>query len=118
MFGEHPEGASTVQGARRPPLGGDPRAEGRLRPRRARQVPCRPAPSFPKEFIAGTVGAGDAFASGLLLGAYRDRPMEEALEYAIAAAVTSLSKGDASEGGRSFNEALKLLGTLREGRLY
>jgi sugar/nucleoside kinase (ribokinase family) len=71
-----------------------------------------PGAVVPKEFIAGTVGAGDAFASGLLLGAYRDRPMEEALEYAIAAAVTSLSKADASEGVLELAEALKLLGTF------
>ena len=75
-----------------------------------------PGAIVPKEFIAGTVGAGDAFASGLLLGAYRDRPMDEALEYAIAAAVSSLSKGDASEGVLELGDALKLLGTFERRR--
>ena len=44
----------------------------------------------PKEYIGGTVGAGDAFTSGILLGAHRDSTLEEALTYATAAAVASL----------------------------
>lgn len=70
---------------------------------------CVPGAVVPKEFIGGTVGAGDAFAAGLLLGAYRDRPLEEALEYATAAAVSSLRNPDASEGVLPLEEARKLL---------
>lgn len=63
-------------------------------------------------FIGGTVGAGDAFAAGLLLGAYRERPMDEALEYAIAASVSSLRDADASEGVLPLEEGLELIRSL------
>ena len=66
----------------------------------------------PKGFIGGTVGAGDAFTSGLLLGAHDDCTLEEALELATAAAVCSLREADASEGVLPAQEALKLLSTL------
>ena len=71
-----------------------------------------PGAVVPKERIAGTVGAGDAFTAGLLLGAHRDRPLEEALTYATAAAVTSLHNADASEGVLPLGEALELLKTF------
>ena len=64
------------------------------------------------ENIGGTVGAGDAFTSGILLGAHRDSTLEEALTYATAAAVASLRNGDASEGVLPLEEALKLLATF------
>ncbi len=72
-----------------------------------------PGAVVPKSFIGGTVGAGDAFTSGLLLGAYRDQPMDVALEYAIASAVSSLSKADASEGVLPLQDALKQLRTFK-----
>ena len=68
-----------------------------------------PGAIVPKEYIGGTVGAGDAFTSGILLGAHRDRPLEEALTYATAAAVTSLHNADASEGVLPLGQALELL---------
>ena len=71
----------------------------------------------PKEYIGGTVGAGDAFTSGILLGAHRDSTLEEALTYATAAAVASLRNGDASEGVLPLEEALKLLATFPRAQL-
>ena len=71
----------------------------------------------PKEYIGGTVGAGDAFTSGILLGAHRDSTLEEALTYATAAAVASLRNGDASEGVLPLEEALKLLATFPRTQL-
>lgn len=76
-----------------------------------------PGALVPKEYIGGTVGAGDAFTSGILLGAHRDRPLEEALTYATAAAVASLSSPDASEGVRPLEEALKLLGSFERASI-
>ena len=68
-----------------------------------------PGAIVPREYIGGTVGAGDAFTAGVLLGAHRDSTLEEALTYATASAVASLRKSDASEGVLPLEECLKLL---------
>ena len=72
-----------------------------------------PGVKLPEGFIKGTVGAGDAFVSGLLLGARDGRSLSDAIEDGIAAAVTSLSEAGASEGVRPLSEARALLETLR-----
>ncbi len=64
--------------------------------------------SLPEGYIKGTVGAGDAFCAGVLLGASRHWPLLEAIELGIASATCSLSKPDASSGMRSVSEALAL----------
>lgn len=76
-----------------------------------------PGAVVPKAYIGGTVGAGDAFTSGILLGAHRDSSLEEALTYATAAAVASLRTGDASEGVPTLDEALALLKTFPRAQL-
>ena len=76
-----------------------------------------PGAIVPREQIGGTVGAGDAFTSGILLGAHRASTLEEALTYATAAAVSSLRNPDASEGVLELGEALKLLDTFPRVRL-
>jgi sugar/nucleoside kinase (ribokinase family) len=50
----------------------------------------QPSLKVPPNQIAGAVGAGDAFAAGLLLGYYKDRPMEDCLVYGVCAAAASL----------------------------
>ena len=77
-----------------------------------------PGAVVPKEYIGGTVGAGDAFTSGILLGAHRDSTLEEAMTYATAAAVASLRNGDASEGVLPLEEALALLKTFPRAQLH
>ncbi len=76
-----------------------------------------PGAVVPKEYIGGTVGAGDAFTSGILLGAHREVSLEDALTYATAAAVASLRTGDASEGVMPLEEALELLKTFPRAKL-
>ena len=71
-----------------------------------------PGAKLPEGFIKGTVGAGDAFVSGLLLAARRGCPMREAMEDGIAAAVCSLTDAGASDGVRPIAEARALLATL------
>ena len=71
-----------------------------------------PGAIVPKGFIGGTVGAGDAFTSGVLLGAHNDCTLSEALEIATAAAVCSLREADASEGVLPMQDALQVLSTL------
>ena len=72
-----------------------------------------PGAKLPEGFIKGTVGAGDAFVSGLLLGARDGLRLSDAIEDGIAAAVTSLSQPGASDGILPMNEARALLKKLR-----
>ena len=71
-----------------------------------------PGAVLPEGFIKGTVGAGDAFVSGLLLAARRGLGLREAMEDGIAAAVCSLTDPGASDGLRPIAEARALLATL------
>jgi len=67
-----------------------------------------------RSMIKGTVGAGDAFCSGVLYGAYCNRTLEEAIELGNAAAACSLTESGATEGMRTAAEALAFCGELRE----
>lgn len=68
---------------------------------------------LPQGYIKGTVGAGDAFCSGVLYAAYCDQTLEEALELGIASAACSLSKEGSTEGMRTAREAMELYKSLR-----
>lgn len=67
-----------------------------------------------KSMIKGTVGAGDAFCSGVLYGAYCELSLEEAIELGNAAAACSLTENGATEGMRSAEQALAFCSELRE----
>ena len=69
---------------------------------------------LPREAIKGTVGAGDAFCSGVLYGAYTGLPLTEAIELGNAAAACSLSESGATEGMRTAKEAMDLCRKLRK----
>jgi sugar/nucleoside kinase (ribokinase family) len=66
----------------------------------------QPAVSIPPGLIAGSVGAGDAFAAGVLLGVHEDWPIAQALELGVCAAATSLLHPACSEGVRPRAECL------------
>ena len=68
---------------------------------------------LPEGYIKGTVGAGDAFCSGVLYGAYRGYPLREAIELGTAAAACSLSEADSTSGLRPVEEAMALYRRLR-----
>ena len=70
-----------------------------------REVFVRSA-KLPQGYIQGTVGAGDAFCAGALLGAYRGEALKDALWYGAVAAACSLGKPGATEGVRKMEEAL------------
>jgi sugar/nucleoside kinase (ribokinase family) len=53
--------------------------------------------TLPKGFIVSSVGAGDAFATGILLGAYNHKTLEESIMDAILIAEKSLSGKGASD---------------------
>lgn len=73
-----------------------------------------PSVKLPKGYIKGTVGAGDAYCSGVLLAAERGWTLEQALELGTAAAIGCLSKEDAATGVKSAEEALRDYRALRD----
>jgi sugar/nucleoside kinase (ribokinase family) len=68
----------------------------------------QPSINMPQARIAGTVGAGDAFAAGLLLGLHEGIPMDVALTYGVCAAAASLTNPTCSDGVRPLSECLQL----------
>jgi len=71
-----------------------------------------PSLQLPEGFIAGTVGAGDAFCAGVLLGAHSGESLAEAIEDGVAAAACSLRSAGASEGVVPLSEARALAASL------
>ncbi len=63
---------------------------------------------MPSPQIAGTVGAGDAFAAGVLLGLHDDAPIEDAIRGGIAAAASSLLSATTSDSILPLEECLAL----------
>jgi sugar/nucleoside kinase (ribokinase family) len=65
--------------------------------------------NMPQECIAGTVGAGDAFAAGVLLGLHEDVPIEVALTYGVCAAAASLLDPTSTNGVKTLSQCLRLV---------
>ncbi|MGB9277778.1 MAG: carbohydrate kinase family protein [Terrimicrobiaceae bacterium] len=63
--------------------------------------------SMPQARIVGTVGAGDAFAAGVLFGLHERKPMDVALNYGVCAAAASLTDATSSDGVRPLSECLQ-----------
>ena len=68
---------------------------------------------LPQGFIKGSVGAGDAFCSGVLYAAWKGLSLREGIELGTAAAACSLSEPGATEGMRPCEEAMALYRKLR-----
>jgi sugar/nucleoside kinase (ribokinase family) len=68
----------------------------------------QPSLQVPAEKIVGAVGAGDAFAAGVLMGLHEDDSMEYSLRLGICAAASSLSATTSSEGILPANDCLQL----------
>jgi sugar/nucleoside kinase (ribokinase family) len=60
----------------------------------------------PAASIAGTAGAGDALASGILLGLHEEWPMARALELGVCAAAASLRSPTCSDAVVTAGECL------------
>lgn len=58
----------------------------------------QPSLTVPKDWIAGTAGAGDAFAAGVLFGLHEGWPTSRSLKLGVCSAAASLSRVDCSEG--------------------
>lgn len=67
-----------------------------------------PSLRLPEGYIKGTVGAGDAFCSGVLYGAQKRWALPESIRLGTCAAAASLSEPGASEGVGTAEEVLKL----------
>ena len=72
-----------------------------------------PSLKLPEGWIVGTVGAGDAFCSGVLYGAWKGMALKEAIELGTASAACSLSQAGATEGMRPVAEVQKLYAEMR-----
>lgn len=72
-----------------------------------------PSLKLPDGWIAGTVGAGDAFCSGVLYGAWKEMDLKSAIELGTACAACSLSQPGGTEGVRSAEETMKLYQDMR-----
>lgn len=68
---------------------------------------------LPAGYIKGTVGAGDAFCSGVLYAAWKGQDLKSAIELGTASAACSLSEPGATEGMRSEAAARELYNSLR-----
>lgn len=58
----------------------------------------RPSIDLPKAEIVTSTGAGDAFASGVLLGAWRGFSLAQSIELGIGTATSSLKEGNSTDG--------------------
>ena len=67
-----------------------------------------PSLKLPKDYIGGTVGAGDAFCAGVLYAGYKKQTLDEAMRWGNASAAASLSGSDGTSGMRPMADALKL----------
>lgn len=68
----------------------------------------QPSLNVPVKQIAGTAGAGDAFAAGLLLGLHEGWELQRCLIAAVCVAAASLSHATCTGGVNSLHAALKL----------
>lgn len=72
---------------------------------------------IPRELIKGTTGAGDAFCTGVLYGAYKDMSLLEAMKFGTAVASCCILEPGASDGVRSYDETIKLYSSYPEPEL-
>jgi len=76
--------------------------------RRNQPVLMQPSVKMPGKMIAGTVGAGDAFAAGFIFGLHENWNLERCLELAVCAAAASLRDATCSAGIEPWNTCLEL----------
>jgi sugar/nucleoside kinase (ribokinase family) len=84
--------------------------DGRLRSQGSLRVP--------QTEIVSAVGAGDAFAAGLLYGLHENMPIETALDYGVCAAASCLLGAGASDGVRPLSECLERAEGLGQHSLH
>jgi len=65
---------------------------------RAGQTHSQPSVNLPKNYIAGSAGAGDAFCAGMLLGLHEHWEVKSCLQSAVCVAAASLSNPTCTGG--------------------
>ncbi|RYE22438.1 MAG: hypothetical protein EOP51_13250 [Sphingobacteriales bacterium] len=68
----------------------------------------QPSLKVPAEKIAGCVGAGDAFAAGVLMGIHENWDMQRSLQLGVCVAASSMFKATCSDSILPYNESLEL----------
>ena len=76
--------------------------------RRDKPAHIQPAVVVPQSSIAGTAGAGDAFAAGFLFGVHQEWLPEKCLELAVCVAAASLRHETCSQAVESWTACLRL----------
>lgn len=84
--------------------------------RKGRFTVC-PSLDIPEDMIKGSVGAGDAFCAGALLGIYRGMDDRQVLEFASAAAACSLFSENAVGGMLDFESVCRIMNTFPRKKL-
>ncbi len=64
--------------------------------------------NVPVEKIVGSVGAGDAFAAGVLTGVHEQWPLQKSLELGVCVAASNLFAASSSEGILPYQECLEI----------
>lgn len=67
-----------------------------------------PSLHLPEGYIKGSTGAGDAYCSGILYGAYQDKSLEESMILGTSCAACSLSETSGTAGLRSYEKVMEL----------
>ncbi|MEJ7557666.1 MAG: carbohydrate kinase family protein [Pedobacter sp.] len=73
-----------------------------------KQVLFQSSINVPEHLLIGSVGAGDAFAAGVLMGIHNEQSMEKSLQLGVGAAASSLFSSTSSDGVLSSKECLSL----------
>ncbi|RCH54361.1 hypothetical protein DJ568_13820 [Mucilaginibacter hurinus] len=68
----------------------------------------QPSLKVPAEKIAGCVGAGDAFAAGVLMGIHEEWEMQQSLQLGVCVAASSMFKATCSDSILPYSDSLKL----------
>ncbi|MDD2534350.1 MAG: carbohydrate kinase family protein [Eubacteriales bacterium] len=71
-----------------------------------------PSLDLPTAQIVSTIGAGDAFLSGCLYGAYQGRSLQDAMKIGIAASTASLTHFNSTEGILAADELRSLYDSM------
>jgi sugar/nucleoside kinase (ribokinase family) len=67
-----------------------------------------------REFIKGTVGAGDAYVSGVLYGAWKGHSLPDAMKIGTAAAGSSLFARDSSSAIKPYQELINMYESIEK----
>jgi sugar/nucleoside kinase (ribokinase family) len=76
------------------------------------QCHWQPSHALPHGYIKSTVGAGDAFMAGMLVGIHEDWPLERSLRFATAAAASCLRHPTTTGGVGSMQELWQMAETI------